>query len=72
MKILVRTATAPNIEDATVLDELLATNGWQTLVTIARESSGRIKVFLCNCQLSKLLFSSPAAVGSCSKYTKRH
>jgi len=37
--ILARTASAPNLEDPTVLDDLLSTSGWQTLVTIARESA---------------------------------
>ena len=37
---MARTASATNLEDPAVMDELLSTNGWQTLVTIARESAG--------------------------------
>ncbi|KZT06272.1 polyubiquitin-tagged protein recognition complex Npl4 component [Laetiporus sulphureus 93-53] len=39
MKILVRTATAPNLDDPTVLDELIRTEGWQTLMTFTRETA---------------------------------
>ncbi|KAF8577856.1 polyubiquitin-tagged protein recognition complex Npl4 component [Ramaria rubella] len=39
LSVLVRTASAPDLEDPTVLDALLSTSGWQTLVTIARESA---------------------------------
>ncbi len=36
---LIRTATAPNLEDDKALDELIRTDGWQTLMTFARESA---------------------------------
>ncbi|KIJ45252.1 hypothetical protein M422DRAFT_30109 [Sphaerobolus stellatus SS14] len=39
LAILARTASTPNLKDPAVLDELLSTNGWQTLVTIAKESA---------------------------------
>ncbi|GJJ13875.1 hypothetical protein Clacol_008132 [Clathrus columnatus] len=39
MTILVKSVTASNLEDPTVLDALLETSGWQTLVTIAQESA---------------------------------
>jgi nuclear protein localization family protein 4 len=32
-------ATAPNLDDPTVLDSLLVTESWQTLMTFARESA---------------------------------
>lgn len=35
----VRVATAPNIDDPAVLDQLLETESWQTLSTFARESA---------------------------------
>ena len=35
---LVRTATAPNLDDPTVLDALIRTDGWQTLMTFTRET----------------------------------
>jgi len=38
-KVLIRVATAPNMEDPTVLDPLLKTESWQTLATFARESA---------------------------------
>ena len=39
-KILIRTVTSPQLlEDPSVLDALLKTDGWQTLVTFARESA---------------------------------
>ncbi|KAI9511784.1 polyubiquitin-tagged protein recognition complex Npl4 component [Russula earlei] len=39
-KVLIRVATAPNIEeDPTVLDSLLETESWQTLTTFTRESA---------------------------------
>lgn len=41
MKILVRTSSAPNLEDPTVLDELVRTESWQTLMTFARETAGK-------------------------------
>ncbi|RPD58377.1 polyubiquitin-tagged protein recognition complex Npl4 component [Lentinus tigrinus ALCF2SS1-6] len=39
MRVLIRAATAPNLEDDTVLDELIRTEGWQTVMTFARESA---------------------------------
>lgn len=41
MTVLIKTASAPDIENPTLLDPLLATAGWQTLVTIAQESGGK-------------------------------
>jgi len=39
-KVLVRTATSPRLlEDPSVLDALMKTDGWQTLLTFARESA---------------------------------
>lgn len=38
---MAKAATAPDVEDPKVLDNLLVTGGWQTLVTIARESAGK-------------------------------
>ncbi|KAG8220005.1 NPL4 family-domain-containing protein [Butyriboletus roseoflavus] len=39
-KILIRTATLPQLlEDPSVLDALVKTDGWQTLITFARESA---------------------------------
>ncbi|KAI0336196.1 polyubiquitin-tagged protein recognition complex Npl4 component [Cubamyces sp. BRFM 1775] len=37
LRILMRAATVPNIESPTVLDELLRTEGWLTLMTFAQE-----------------------------------
>ncbi|KAI0639037.1 polyubiquitin-tagged protein recognition complex Npl4 component [Trametes polyzona] len=37
LRVLIRAATAPNEESPTVLDELLHTEGWLTLMTFARE-----------------------------------
>lgn len=39
MKIMVRTATAADIDDPTILDDLLRTESWQTLMTFTRESA---------------------------------
>ncbi|KAI0274867.1 polyubiquitin-tagged protein recognition complex Npl4 component [Gloeopeniophorella convolvens] len=39
IQVLVRVASAPDLEDPTVLDALLATESWQTLTTFARESA---------------------------------
>ncbi|EGO02804.1 hypothetical protein SERLA73DRAFT_119835 [Serpula lacrymans var. lacrymans S7.3] len=40
MNILIRTVTSPTLlEDTTSLDALLATDGWQTLMTFTRESA---------------------------------
>ncbi|KAI0935907.1 hypothetical protein AcV5_004194 [Taiwanofungus camphoratus] len=39
MKVLLRAATAPNLEDPTILDELISTEGWQTLMTFTRETA---------------------------------
>jgi nuclear protein localization protein 4 homolog len=38
MKVLMQTASSPDLlEDVTLLDPLLATDGWQTLMTFSRE-----------------------------------
>ena len=37
MRALIRAATAPNLEDDQVLDDLIRTDGWQTVMTFARE-----------------------------------
>lgn len=40
MKILIRTLSSPTLlEDITQLDAVLATEGWQTLMTFTRESA---------------------------------
>ena len=39
MVVFIRVATAQNLDDPTVLDSLLETESWQTLVTFARESA---------------------------------
>ncbi|KAH9836514.1 polyubiquitin-tagged protein recognition complex Npl4 component [Rhodofomes roseus] len=39
MKVLIRTATSPNLDDPTVLDALIRTDGWQTLMTFTRETT---------------------------------
>lgn len=40
MKILIRTLSSPTLlEDLTQLDAVLATEGWQTLMTFTRESA---------------------------------
>ena len=39
MQILIRAATAPNLEDDKVLDDLLRTGSWLTLMTFAREAA---------------------------------
>lgn len=40
MKILMKTASSPDLlEDVTLLDSLLVTDGWQTLMTFAREAA---------------------------------
>jgi nuclear protein localization family protein 4 len=39
MKVLVKTATSPNLEDPTVLDRLIGTGSWQTLMTFTRETN---------------------------------
>ena len=36
---LIRIATTPNVDDRAVLDPLLETESWQTLITFARESA---------------------------------
>ncbi|KAH9919119.1 polyubiquitin-tagged protein recognition complex Npl4 component [Fomitopsis serialis] len=38
MNVLIRTATSPNLDDPTVLDALIRTEGWQTLMTFTRET----------------------------------
>lgn len=38
MAILIKAASAPDIENPAVLDPLLETTGWKTLITIAQES----------------------------------
>jgi len=39
MKVLISTATAPDLEDPQVLDPLIRTDGWQTLMTFTRETA---------------------------------
>jgi len=39
VQVLVRIGTTPNIDDPAVLDPLLETESWQTLITFARESA---------------------------------
>lgn len=40
MKIIIRTLSSPTfLEDITQLDAVLATEGWQTLMTFTRESA---------------------------------
>ncbi|KAM5532765.1 hypothetical protein V8D89_013562 [Ganoderma adspersum] len=39
MRVLIRTATASNLEDDNVLDDLVRTDGWLTLMTFAREAA---------------------------------
>ena len=39
MRVLVRTATAPRLDDERVLDDLVRTEGWLTLMTFAREAA---------------------------------
>ncbi|CCM00348.1 uncharacterized protein FIBRA_02378 [Fibroporia radiculosa] len=39
VQVLVRTATSPKLDDSTVLDALIRTDGWQTLMTFARETA---------------------------------
>lgn len=38
MKVLARTVTSPKLDDPTVLDALIRTDGWQTLMTFTRET----------------------------------
>ena len=46
MKILIRTLSSPTLlEDLTQLDAVLATEGWQTLMTFTRESARALPVF---------------------------
>ena len=44
MQVLVRTASAPNLEDDGALDDLVRTDGWLTLMTFARESARKSSV----------------------------
>jgi hypothetical protein len=44
-KVLIRVATAPNMDDPAVLDPLLKTESWQTLATFARESARTSSMF---------------------------
>jgi hypothetical protein len=45
MKIMIRTATSPaRLEDTDVLNELFRTEGWQTLMTFARETARKYSV----------------------------
>ena len=38
MKVLMQTTSSPDLlEDVTLLDPLLATDGWETLMTFSRE-----------------------------------
>ena len=39
MKVILRAATAPNLDDDKVLDDLVRTEGWLTLMTFAREAA---------------------------------
>ncbi|KAH9945623.1 polyubiquitin-tagged protein recognition complex Npl4 component [Amylocystis lapponica] len=39
MKVLIRTATAASLEDPTILDALIGTDSWQTLMTFTRETA---------------------------------
>ena len=46
MKILLRVATSPNLKDnGDILDELLMTESWQTLITFAQET---VHEFFCS------------------------
>ncbi|TFY76634.1 hypothetical protein EWM64_g7379 [Hericium alpestre] len=45
MKVLARVASAPSLDDPTVLDPLIATDGWQTLMTFAREHARKLLLF---------------------------
>ena len=48
MRALIRAATAPNLEDDQVLDDLIRTDGWQTVMTFARELAREsITLFTC-------------------------
>ena len=39
MKVLLRVASSPNIDDPSVTDELFSTESWHTLMTFARETA---------------------------------
>ena len=43
---LIRTATAPKIDDERVLDDLMKTEGWMTLMTFAREAARKLYTLL--------------------------
>jgi len=46
MKTLMRTLSSPTLlEDLTQLDAVLATEGWQTLMTFTRESARALPIF---------------------------
>lgn len=47
MKVLIRVSSHPKLlEDTTLLDLLLATEGWQTLMTFTRESGANTCAFI--------------------------
>lgn len=39
MRVLIKVATAPSLDDPAVLDPLISTDSWQTIITFARESA---------------------------------
>ena len=63
MKIFIRVASNPDKDDPTILDPILATESWHTLVTFARESAREHPVTLSRRPLFSDAFlpSSPAA-----------
>jgi hypothetical protein len=55
MQVLLRAAISPNVDDPAVLDDLLVTEGWSTLMTIVHGSEGE---FNNKCQYNCLLTAS--------------
>lgn len=39
MKVLIKVASAQSLDDPAVLDPLIGTDSWQTIITFARESA---------------------------------
>lgn len=68
MKILLRVASASNLEDASVTDALFATESWQTLMTFARESARKYSTTSCIdvADDSCFLAAHPSAAGPAS------
>lgn len=71
MKLIARIATAPDLDDPSLLDPLLSSEGWQTLMAIADESGMLIPLNYINHSNEQLYHRSPSSTESTSSRFQR-